>query len=78
MKSYSRIWPLALSVALVLLNVSSLLGNGRLAEDAVAARQQAAAWKTYALSAHGQGLQAVELDARTTASTRESPNRLSF
>ena len=78
MKSNSHTWPIALSVALVLLNVSSLLGNGRLAEDAVAARQQAAAWKTYALTAHGQGLRAVELDARTTVSTRESPNRLSF
>ena len=78
MKSNSHTWPIALSVALVLLNVISLHGNWRLGQEAAAARQQAAAWKTYALAAHGQGLRAVELDARTTASTREPPKRLSF
>lgn len=78
MKNYSRIGLLALSVALVLLNASSLLGNGRLAQEADVARQQAAAWKNYALTVHGQELQAVELDAQATVSTRESPNRLRF
>jgi hypothetical protein len=80
MKTYSRSWLLVLCVALVLLNTGSLLGSWRLTQEAAAARQQAAAWKTYALTAHGRGGWAVdvELDVQSTASTEEPLPRLSF
>lgn len=75
---YSRAWLLVLGIALVLLTVSSLLGNWWQAQGAASTCQQAVAWKTYALAAHGQGLRAVELSARPTVSTGESPGRVSF
>lgn len=80
MKTYSRPWLLVFSVALVLLNAGSLLGSWRLTQEAAAARQQAAAWKTYALTAHGQGSWAVdiELEAQTTANMGEPLPRFSF
>lgn len=78
MKRYSRTWLFALSLALVLLNVSSWLGNARLAQESNAARQQAAVWKAYALTAHGPGLRAVDLEDRAMAGTREPSSRLSF
>ena len=73
----SRPWLLAL-FALVLLNVISLLGSWRLTQDAANARQQTAVWKTYALTAHGQGLWAVGLDAQATAATAAPLPRFSF
>lgn len=73
----SRPWLLALCV-LVLLNTISLFGSWRLTQEAAAARQQAAVWKSYALTVHDQGLWAVELDAQATASIAQPLPRLSF
>jgi hypothetical protein len=73
----SRPWLLALCV-LVLLNAVSLHGSWQLTQEAADARQQTAAWKTYALTAHGQGLWAVELDAQVMAGTAAPLPRFSF
>lgn len=78
MKRYSRTWLFAPGLVLVLLNTSSMLGNVRLVQEANALQQQAAVWKTYALTAHGPGLRAVDLEDRAMAGTREPSSRLSF